>query len=453
MKIADIRDPKLFQRLIHRLFIAERGSDFHVPDDSGGDRGNDGYDPTRGILYAVYCPEKPDTADYRRKAFSDLQKAQTLSQQPGYSISSWVFVTPTPLREPLQAELRARGATHNLAAAFLADAHLEDLFRRHPHLRDEFPQLEYPDVARQLAGIRELVERLQPEGPEPESALAVDDNARSASRLGVLSGMISPRLVEIYLAAEGGDPAALAALERYRMEAQDPRDFLDAVMLSLQVEGDLSHHARALQFAQLGLGRARQASLPAETAVFAANVAFYQSLALTHLETEHESNLQFSRLSGMPFHTVEQIEAAERPILAGRAHIDELFKEARAAALNSNNLVAIHIVMVRQAMMLTQRHWAVALRERFGWDPNARVQLDQIKLRMERAYEAAIRAARAMHDEVRLATAYGNLANDLRSFGDEERARQHALHALELAQKAGYDHQIAKTTSLLEKLG
>jgi len=91
MKIADIRDPTAFQRLVHRLLVAERGADFHIPDDSGGDRGNDGYDADKGILYAIYCPDKPNTADYRSKSLSDLKKAAHLATQPGYSITRWVL--------------------------------------------------------------------------------------------------------------------------------------------------------------------------------------------------------------------------------------------------------------------------------------------------------------------------------------------------------------------------
>lgn len=134
--------------------VAERGADFHIPDDSGGDRGNDGYDADRGILYAIYCPEKPETADYRRKGLSDLQKAVHLATQSGYSIKRWIFVTPTALRESLQAELRAAAGASGISAGFLADAHLEDLLRKHPHIRDELPTLEYPRVARQLEAIR-----------------------------------------------------------------------------------------------------------------------------------------------------------------------------------------------------------------------------------------------------------------------------------------------------------
>ncbi|MBI1331263.1 MAG: hypothetical protein GC165_00115 [Armatimonadetes bacterium] len=154
MKIADIRDANMFQSLVHRLMVAERGADFHVPDDSGGDRGNDGYDATKGILYAIYCPEKPDTADYRRKALSDLKKAIQLASEPGYSVRQWIFVTPTPIREQLQAEIRATAGSAGLNVGFLADVHLEDLLRRHPHIRDELPDMEYPQVARQLDAIR-----------------------------------------------------------------------------------------------------------------------------------------------------------------------------------------------------------------------------------------------------------------------------------------------------------
>jgi hypothetical protein len=35
-RIVDTRDPNLFQRLVHALFVAERGRDFQTVDDSSG---------------------------------------------------------------------------------------------------------------------------------------------------------------------------------------------------------------------------------------------------------------------------------------------------------------------------------------------------------------------------------------------------------------------------------
>jgi tetratricopeptide (TPR) repeat protein len=453
MKISDIRDPKLFQRLVHRLFVADRGVDFQVVDDSGGDGGNDGYDAARGILYAIYCPEKPESADYRRKAVSDFDKAVVLASKPGYHISSWVFVTPTPLREPLQAELRALGEANSLTVAFLADTHLEDLFRQYPHLRDEFPELEYPNVAVQLEEIRKLIERQPAVAGDTSAAQTPIESPRPSTPPGVLAGMVSPRLMKIFQAIERHDLGAAMDLERYRMEALDVRDALDALLLSLDVEGERNNFARALHLAETGLQRARSASLNGEIAVFASNVAYYKTLELVQLEIEHESNLHSSQVAGFPFNTVEQIEIAQRPLLKRHAEIEELLQEARKSALESNNLLAIHVVMVRQGAILTHQHWPLSLRVQAGNDTSARTQIDRLKGQMEQSYEAAIKAARAMNDEARLATAYGNLANDLRSFGDVDRAREHAKHALQLAQRSGYKIQVEKTSLLLDKLG
>ncbi|MGI8923445.1 MAG: hypothetical protein ACR2HJ_05295 [Fimbriimonadales bacterium] len=68
MKIADIRDANMFQTLVHRLMLAERGADFHIPDDSGGDRGNDGYDPAKESFTPFIALRSPIrlTTDARR---------------------------------------------------------------------------------------------------------------------------------------------------------------------------------------------------------------------------------------------------------------------------------------------------------------------------------------------------------------------------------------------------
>jgi hypothetical protein len=314
--------------------------------------------------------------------------------------------------------------------------------------------LEYPEVSRQLEEIRSLLEQMQTP-TQPVEAIAQTESSvqqPSSTMTGVLVGLISPRLYAIYVAAEKGDPGALAALERYRMEALDTRDYLDAVLLELQIVAESNQHLRALRTAEAGLGRARSAQMRAETAVLSANVAFYKALELTRLEMDHEANLQFTRISGFPFQSIEQIENAERPIVELQKEIEALLTEARTAAMESNNLLAIHIAMIRQGMTLTQRRWAAALRVQVGGDKAAAAFLDRIKGQMERSYEASIRAARAMNDEERLATAYGNLANDLHTFGDDARAREHALHALELAKRSGYQIQVEKTSLLLSKL-
>src|SRR5437899_1412492 len=125
-RIVDIRDPNLFQRLVHALFTAERGRDFQIVDDGSGDRGNDGYDPQAGWLLAIYCPEKGLQKERTlAKARADLAKATRLKSDPGYRIVEWVFVTPEALPERVQATLRAEADAVGLRATFLSAVNLE----------------------------------------------------------------------------------------------------------------------------------------------------------------------------------------------------------------------------------------------------------------------------------------------------------------------------------------
>lgn len=117
VRISDIRQPDLFQRLVHRLYIAEYGPGLQIVDDSAGDRGNDGYDPARRLLLAVYCPEKDMTEA------KSLAKAARLANVPGYGFDTWVFVTPAALPEKVQATLRAEAEAPAVAVA-------------HPRLRE-----------------------------------------------------------------------------------------------------------------------------------------------------------------------------------------------------------------------------------------------------------------------------------------------------------------------------
>ena len=129
MRIADIREPQLFQDLVVALFVAERGEAFQVVDDSGGDGGLDGYDLERQVLYAVYCPEKQASdSRYQTKALSDLAKAKSLRDDGGYEIETFAFVTPQHVREPVLRALLAEAKAMGFKAISLGTTHLEQLF-------------------------------------------------------------------------------------------------------------------------------------------------------------------------------------------------------------------------------------------------------------------------------------------------------------------------------------
>lgn len=143
MYIREIRNPLYFQELCQALLTAEY-EDFETVRDYNGDKGNDGYLPSRRRLYAIHCPVKSDKtpAKFREKINGDLRKAVALRDKHGYDIKEWVFVTP----EPLSLELRSHVSAQATAAGFesgvnLSDKRLQDLFYKHAHLHPIFPDL------------------------------------------------------------------------------------------------------------------------------------------------------------------------------------------------------------------------------------------------------------------------------------------------------------------------
>ena len=162
MRISEIRDPNLFQRLVRKLMIAEHGLDYQVVDDSGGDGGLDGFHRTTGDLHAFYCPEKPSTGRYRAKFRNDLEKVKLLRDEKQYPIKRFVFVTPEAMREPDQRMLRdlARQNGFNDGINMSAE-YLEVLLAQNMEIVHQFPELSYPQVVQKIDHLIKVVEQMQ----------------------------------------------------------------------------------------------------------------------------------------------------------------------------------------------------------------------------------------------------------------------------------------------------
>lgn len=166
-RISQIESPDVFSELCKALLDAEY-DDFSVPDDSGGDGGNDGYSENAETLFQIYCPtkaEKMDSATYvsrlRKKIEDDLDKAKGLSDSGKYKIKSWVFITPRELREPEQTHVRNEAAKRGFAGIQWASVKLSGLLAEHDHLQSQFPNVILPDIKAQIENARaEIMDRL-----------------------------------------------------------------------------------------------------------------------------------------------------------------------------------------------------------------------------------------------------------------------------------------------------
>jgi tetratricopeptide (TPR) repeat protein len=151
MRISEIRNSQQFQDFCQQLLAAEH-ADFEVLDDSGGDKGNDGYIPSQGRLFAIYCPEKypPPKTYYQRKIRRDLAKAVTLRDKYGYQVNEWVFITPAPLTEEIRRYLARQVKKAGFVGISWSEKNLLPILRRHPELEPLFPELFAPAIRDEL---------------------------------------------------------------------------------------------------------------------------------------------------------------------------------------------------------------------------------------------------------------------------------------------------------------
>lgn len=456
MKISEIRDSALFQRLVQSLFAADRGYEFAIVDDSGGDRGNDGYDASRGILYAIYCPEKLGSdAKYLKKLREDLVKAIVLASAPGYRFSQWVVVTPFPLREPVQTELRAEAAKAGLTAAFMSEPHLEAIYLKFAHLHDSFPELAYPQVHAALRDVNRKLDAMLAERPaEPvlpttaQSEVAPIVNEAPAQ---LLEGFTSPILAGIQQRVGLGDDEALAELERYRLEAIEPREQLAALIVEVQHRVDTLEFAKVERLAARGLELASTLGLQSEQAVFASHRALALAHAHVSIDMDLAHALRVGHELGVPMMSEAELSQKREGLRKSWELIRQLFMDATSWANDSKNLEVLYMVMLHRGNATTQLAFPFFYRRDTG-DSGVQGWIDQLKHQVEQSYETAIPIAKALNDAGRLASAYSNFANDLRFFGEIDRAKRHAKHALELAQQAGDERQMRKTSMLLDRL-
>lgn len=150
--ISQITSPDQFSKLCKHLLAAEF-DDFQTIDDSGGDKGNDGYSEKQKILFQFYCPKKPNKATdskYKLKIKEDLDKAKELVVSGKYIIEKWIFVTPAELREDVQTYIRTEAEARGFTGIAWASPKLLVFFTKHSFLRSQFPDLIQPDVEQKI---------------------------------------------------------------------------------------------------------------------------------------------------------------------------------------------------------------------------------------------------------------------------------------------------------------
>jgi hypothetical protein len=164
-QIAQTVDPTLFTRLCNSLFTAEHGHSYQVIDGTRGDEGNDGWLEAERRIFAIYCPLKPERrtdANYRDKAYSDLEKAALLRDNKRYPVERWTFITPRKLPNDVIVAIRKPAEELGLEANHVEATYLSGLLLKHPELVKDFPDYSVSQIEELLKKVLESPEVKQP---------------------------------------------------------------------------------------------------------------------------------------------------------------------------------------------------------------------------------------------------------------------------------------------------
>jgi len=268
----------------------------------------------------------------------------------------------------------------------------------------------------------------------------------------LFAGFHSDELARIQEALAAGVKAARYQLERYRLQARSVRDRLVALMIECEYEQDQLNLAELERFAQEGWNLARTSAATAEAAVFGARLGLARTMNLASREIDFSARLGMMAIVGAPLVSTEEAERHDREVPQIKDAINELFREAYSLARDSRNLLSLFTVTLLYAHSLTQSIFPLRIPGRERITPNIPQLVEHAAATVHSAYDLAISIATALNSKRLTAMAFSNYANDIRTFGEEARALEHAKYALQLAKEIGDQEQLAKSEMLVQRL-
>jgi tetratricopeptide (TPR) repeat protein len=442
VRIQDFDNGDGFQKFVKAVFAAEYGGDFQAIDDSAGDGGNDGYVGSKRTLLAIFCPEKkPDGKTYVEKAKKDFAKALVLRGEKGYVVEKWCFVTPADLREEVQREIREMAKAKDLIAICIGETHLRDLFLKHPHLNDLFPELAAPQVAKELADLKRLVSSLLEGGVQNQAPKAEGPQAPQALAFGL---DMSKDLADAQETMLAGDLAgAVAKLEKIRQTSKDDRERVWAISLLVQCERNSEPLDKLEAIAREGVVLAERLGEIQPLAVCKAELGVVLCRRYFELASQAFFAIQTARVIGILTISAEDIRTYQG--LAADA-----YKEAMACFKDGYERTSANGLLRGSTIVLFR--FASGLLTVFMTDKMSGADMHPAKVRLRGIYDNILKSSNLLQDTGLVSAAHLNYAVCLRTIEDMDSAQKEAEEALRLAEAGGFPGDLRKAKELLARI-
>ncbi len=441
-QIAQTVDPMLFTRLCNSLFTAEHGHSYQVIDGTRGDEGNDGWLETEHQIFAIYCPLKPERrtdADYRKKAYSDLEKAAILRDNRRYPVERWTFVTPRKLPNDVIVDIRKRAEELGLGANHVEATYLSGLLLKHPGLLKDFPDYH-------ISQLEELLKKAldSPEVKQPKPSQAPEHDI--FSYLAIKQAAVkNEELKEIITLRESADRAAAKReLRSLFYRSTNPLIQINAVIGLMDLFDPMVNDITDLaSMCEAARGAAKRIDSKSAEAYLLAQKGYYQSFEFGRLAIERYGQMMAEQTIGLSLETPAVVAQRQERLEQLSKGYSEAFKGALELAHKSKSGSAMAAVLISIGNAAGQR--ALTLTQ---IDPKAAFEHERDVCK--RAFLTAKDIYAQLGDEHGVANTLLSLANQIRFLGEVEEAKELIKAVIPVAEKCG-DHDLRKKAGLLEE--
>ncbi|MEW8351074.1 MAG: hypothetical protein AB2689_17215 [Candidatus Thiodiazotropha taylori] len=427
-QIAQFTDPQEFTRLCNTIFMEKYGNDYQVIDGTRSDDGNDGYVISEKRLLAMHCPVKPERktdADYLKKIRGDIAKAQELRDSGAYEIDNWSFVTPRKLSNRVIVEMRQQAESIGFKATHTESTFLATELAKNRHLISQFPYLHIQDVDSKLDEILGLLKERNI--TEEQSEKEIDDNHVYKGE--AINQEELNKVIEIR--ERPRDDNTKPELRALYYQSTDSTVKLNSLLGILDnfdpVEDDAND---VVQLCNQGIAISESIGADSVKAYFLAQKGYLISFIYSKLDTDTTFQIMADIAIGFQSITEEYRQSVLARLAALENEFDTAFSEAVSLSKSKNDYYTLAAVLVFIGSAAGQRGLYLQ-------NLDAKDRASSERTVCKRALLAAKEIYEAFNDELNVANALFNLANQIRFFGEEKEAIDLTKRSLDVAEKYG----------------
>jgi hypothetical protein len=442
-QIAQITDPLEFTRLCNTILTEKYGKDFQIIDGTRGDEGNDGYVISEKRIIAIFCPIKPERrtdSDYVKKICSDLKKAQILRDSSRYKVENWTFITPRKLCNGIIVKMRNEANSLGLNATHLESTYLANELYRNKHLIEAFPFLHILDV---YSRVNEIISLLKNPNYAKENVGSEFDKDRiyrgKAKDKDELKRVFNIRTKE-------DTDSTKSDLKTIYYTTTDKVVKINALIGFLEFYDPIEDSADDfVALCNEGVTIAHQLGISSVKAYFMAKKGYILSWTYCDLDMKTAGQIMIGNEIG--FHTISEVDRQE--VIKKLTELEKEFNQLFAEALNlckaNNDFVTLASVLIFIGNAAGQRSFYLHV---LGVSERAVSE----KIICRQALLAAKEIFRHLNDELGVANALLNLANQIRFLGEKAEAMSLAKNVIIVSRKFGDRRLLQRAQSLLDSL-